>query len=423
MRFPHVLRPSAVAALAIVAACSGGGSAATTTSVAQPAPSTTERVEDGSLVVGAVVPSSGVGAELGNSISTALEVALAEINAAGGVGGTPVRLITLEEGEDAATAALAVQELIQRNVDAIIGPTSSLTTLSTLSATIDAGILTCSPTASALALDEFPDDGLLVRTVPSDSLQARALAEEVEASGRSVALVVYVDDSYGRPFAEATQQAIIANGGQVLPSVGFLSNEGSIADAVEAVIDADPGVVAIIGGAASGPAIINALDAADPTGRLTYVVNDAMRRPDASAQQFDRSLASRIVGVSPLPFASSASFQAALVDVDPETTGVYAHNAYDCLALIALAGQASGSTQPRSLSAAIAALSTSGTSCGTFVACSTALADGSNINYDGPSGVLAIDIGGNVARAEFERFEFDDNGRDVAVGTVVVGSG
>lgn len=417
------MRPWALAALAIIGACSGGGSAATTTSVAQPAPSTTERVDDATLVVGAVVPSSGVGAELGNSISTALEVALAEINAAGGVNGTPVRLITLEEGEDEATAALAVQELLQRNVDAIIGPTSSLTTLRTLAATVDAGVLTCNPTASALALDEFPDDGLLVRTIASDSLQARAIAEEVEASGRSAALVVYVDDSYGRPFAEATQQAIIANGGQALPSVGFLPNEDSIADTVDAVIEAEPGVVAIIGGAASGPAIINALDAADPNGRLTYVVNDSMRRPDASAQPFDRSLASRIVGVSPLPFASSSSFQAALVGVDPETTGVYAHNAYDCLALIALAAQASGTTQPRSLSAAIAALSTSGSSCGTFTSCSVALAEGRNINYDGPGGVLAIDISGNVSRAAFERFRFDVNGRDIASGNVVVGSG
>lgn len=417
------MRPCALVALAILGACDGGGSAVTTTSVAQPAPSTTERIDDGALVVGAVVPSSGIGAELGNSISTALEVALAEINGAGGINGTPVRLITLEEGEDQATAALAVQELIQRNVDAVIGPTSSLTTLRTLAATVDAGVLTCSPTASALALDDFPDDGLLVRTIASDSLQARAIAEEVEASGRSVALVVYVDDSYGRPFAQATQQAIIANGGQTLPSVGFLPNEGSIANAVDAIIEAEPGVVAVIGGAASGPAIINALDAADPSGRLTYVVNDAMRRPDASAQPFDRSLASRIVGVSPLPLTNSSSFQAALVGVDPETTGVYAHNAYDCLTLIALAAQASSTTQPRSLSAAIAAISTSGTSCDTYASCSIALAEGSNINYDGPAGVLAIDISGNVSRAAFERFRFDDNGRDIASGTVVVGSG
>ena len=60
-------------------------------------------------------------------------------------------------------------------------------------------------------------------------------------------------------------------------------------------------------------------------------------------------------------------------------------------------------------------------------ACATgrfaALAEGSNINYDGPSGTMAIDLGGNMSRAEFERFEFDDNGRDVAVGSIVVGTG
>lgn len=423
MRFPLVLRLFSVTALAAVAACSDGGAAATTTTAGQSAPTTTERIDDGTLVVGAVLPSSGIGAELGNSIRAALDAALVEINAAGGVDGTPVRLITLEEGEDAATAGLAVQQLVQRNVDAIIGPTSSLNMLGTLAATVDAEVLTCSPTATALSLDDFPDDSLLLRTIPSDSLQARAIANQVEASGRSSALVVYVDDAYGRPFAQATQQALASNGGQVLTSVGFLPTEDSIADAVDAVIIADPGVVAVIADSTSGPAIINALDAADPDGRLTYVVNDALRRPAASAQPFDKSLNSRIVGVSPLPFSSSASFLAALAAVDPAATGLYAHNAYDCFALIALAAQTSGTTQPRTLSAAVAALSTSGTSCDSFTVCSAALADGSNINYDGPSGTLAIDLGGNVSRGQFERFEFDENGRDVAVGTVVVGSG
>jgi branched-chain amino acid transport system substrate-binding protein len=423
VRSPLVQRLCGIAAVAALAACSNDGTAATTTSAVQSAPTTTERVDDGTLVVGAVLPNSGIGAELGGSMRTALAAALAEINANGGIDGTPVRLITLEEGEDAATAGLAVQQLVQRNVDAIIGPTSSLVTLGTLAATVDAGVLTCSPTATALSLDDFPDDGLLLRTIPSDSLQARAIAEEVEASGRSSALVVYIDDAYGRPFAQATQQAIIANGGQVLQSVGFLPTEDSIADAVDAIIAADPGVVAVIADGTSGPAIINALDAADPTGRLAYVVNDAQRRPSASAQTFDRSLNARIVGVSPLPFAGNAAFQAELEAVDPAATGLFAHNAYDCLVLIALAAQSSGTTQPRTLSAAVSALSTNGTSCSTFTACSAALVEGSNINYDGPTGTMAIDLSGNMSRAEFERFEFDDNGRDIAAGSVVVGSG
>jgi hypothetical protein len=42
------------------------------------------------------------------------------------------------------------------------GPPRRSNTLGTLTATVDAGVLTCSPTATALALDDFPDDGLLL---------------------------------------------------------------------------------------------------------------------------------------------------------------------------------------------------------------------------------------------------------------------
>ena len=38
------------------------------------------------------------------------------------------------------------------------------------------GLVACSPTAAAMALDDFPDRGLFVRTIPSDSLQAAAIA-------------------------------------------------------------------------------------------------------------------------------------------------------------------------------------------------------------------------------------------------------
>ena len=39
-----------------------------------------------------------------------------------------------------------------------------------------AGVVTCSPSATALALDDYPDNKLFFRTVPSDSLEMVAIA-------------------------------------------------------------------------------------------------------------------------------------------------------------------------------------------------------------------------------------------------------
>ena len=62
-----------------------------------------------------------------------------------------------DEGDGPATARDAVADLIDEDVDAVIGPASSTVALATLGDLMRAGILTCSPTATALALDDFPD--------------------------------------------------------------------------------------------------------------------------------------------------------------------------------------------------------------------------------------------------------------------------
>lgn len=410
-------------AVLLMAACSDEGSASTTTTTEPKsvATTTTTRPDDGVLVIGALLPSSGAGSELGRSLADAITVAISEVNAAGGVNGQRVRLITAQEGDSTASAALALQDLVQRGVDAIVGPASSITTLATLGSVVDAGVLTCSPTASALALDDFPDEGLFFRTIPSDSLQARAIALAVEASGKSRPLVVYIDDAYGRPFAQAVEVAIAARGGTVT-SVGFMPNERSIEDAVTAIAAQQPDVIAVVADDTSGPAMIAAIDALD-SGRISYIVNDSMRHPAAAAPSFSDSLTRRIVGVAPLALAGSAGFDEALAAVNQSASGIFAHNAYDCVSIIALAAKSAGSSQPRAMAGSIVSVAASGTACGTFTACSSALEEGRNINYNGPSGNLSIDANGNVLTVDFERFVFDSTGRDVPAGKISVGSG
>ena len=63
------------------------------------------------------------------------------------------------------------------------------------------GVLTCSPTATALALTTTPDSDLFFRTAPSDSLQAIGLAQLAEQTGARTAAVAFLDDVYGRPLA------------------------------------------------------------------------------------------------------------------------------------------------------------------------------------------------------------------------------
>jgi hypothetical protein len=61
------------------------------------------------------------------------------------------------------------------------------------------------------------------------------------------------------------------------------------------------------------------------------------------------------------------------------------------------------------------------TSCATFTQCATELEEGRNIDYDGPSGTLAIGADGDPDAAVFDRFGFDVNGKDISLGRMTVG--
>lgn len=407
-----------VAVAGLLGACSDGSPAADPDETID-STTTTIRPDDGELLIGAILPRNGVAAELGLSMDDALTLAVSEINAADGVNGSPVRVIVREEGDNEATASLAMLELIELGVDAIIGPTSSPNTLATLGTAADAGVLTCSPTASALALDSFPDNGLFIRTIASDSLQAKGLAALVESSGTSSAVVVYVDDNFGRPFAQAARLAVLAEGTLVTAMVGFNGNEDSIDAAVESVVATQAEVVVVIADGTTGPAIISAIDDASII-TPTYVVNDAIRRPTSSAQPFGRSLNARIVGVSPLAYPTSEVFMDALLAVNPATTGLFAANAYDCLNVIALAAVSAESDRPSAIARQIPGVTDQGTPCSNFTVCIAALEAGRLINYSGPGRDLTIGPDGEILTAVFERFTFDSDGRDVGDGFVTV---
>jgi len=196
-----------------------------------------------------------------------------------------------------------------------------------------------------------------------------------------------------------------------MASVPFSADNVSIFSAAGRVAARATEVVVVIGDAVSGQVMLAAIDAAEPTVKPTYIINDAMRRPSASAQPMGIDLAKRITGISPLAYSTNEQFLADL-GATPDNPSPYAANAFDCVNLIALGALASGSTQPALIAAQIPAVSASGSPCMTFAQCRDDLIRGSNINYDGPGGRLTIGINGDLTEADFEVFGFDESGRD-----------
>ena len=130
-------------------------------------------------------------------------MAVREINAAGGVNGQPVVRYVADEGTDQETAAKGLDELLTKDrVDAIVGPASSKVALALMDKIVDEKVVTCSPTATATALSNYPDDGYFFRTIASDALQGKALGEVIAETGRRSTAIITSDDEYGRNLSQ-----------------------------------------------------------------------------------------------------------------------------------------------------------------------------------------------------------------------------
>src|SRR5690606_20491337 len=124
-----------------------------------------------------------------------VELAVREINEAGGVNGKPVVVYHRDSGDASTTKAeSSLEDLISKNVDVVIGPSSSILAERLLPTLVTEGIAMISPSATSPALSSLKDQGLLFRTIPSAALEGSALAD-VAGKDRTVALVYYSDDT------------------------------------------------------------------------------------------------------------------------------------------------------------------------------------------------------------------------------------
>jgi ABC-type branched-subunit amino acid transport system substrate-binding protein len=87
----------------------------------------------GPIKVGAMIPLTGSGATVGESGQIAVELAVRNINAAGGIGGRPIQLVIADYQTDATAGVSEAKRLVhQEKVELVIGPTYSQVTLAVL---------------------------------------------------------------------------------------------------------------------------------------------------------------------------------------------------------------------------------------------------------------------------------------------------
>jgi branched-chain amino acid transport system substrate-binding protein len=165
-----------------------------------------------------------MGGSGGRSVRQAAEMAIAEINARGGIGGRSLALVVQDDGGDSRRAIEAAHALRDDpRVVAVIGHINSGTTLAAATVYNDprSGVAALSPTASS---PEVTNAGpWTFRVSPSDLAYGPALAKWGHARGRRRAAILYSNDEYGRGVSASFAGAFRQAGGQVVAQDPYLT--------------------------------------------------------------------------------------------------------------------------------------------------------------------------------------------------------
>ncbi len=382
----------------------------------------TTQPSTGPLVLGTLLPMTGGLAHVGPAEEAGLQLAVKDIDTAGGVLGQPVTLLDSDSGDAfSAVASQSVDRMLARHVEAIVGATGSSVTLTVIDKVVGAGVALVSPADASSKLTGYPDRGLYARIVPPDSFEASTMAARLRAAGHLRVAVLFERDAYATGYAQELQSDVVKAGGRVLAAIEYDGRSTDFSGQAAQVAAAAPQAVVVIG-TGEAHAVVQALvrSGAGPD-LVPLYVSDLALWPGL-AKGLTPAQSAGITGLRP-GAAPSPQFLARLARQAPDLTDTgYAAQTYDATVLVALAAAAARSTQGKDIAAALPALTTGRTTCTTYQECLALIAVNQSIAYVGQAGAVRLDAAGEPLDGTVGSYRFGADGTYPPIGSYVSGT-
>lgn len=368
------------------------------------------------IILGYTGPLESIVAEMG----PAAELAIKEVSESGKfLGGKTITTIIGDSTcVDASAATAAAERLITADgVKGIVGgDCSGVTGAMLTNVAMPNGIVMVSPSATSPGLTHTnnEDNGLFFRTAPSDARQGQVMSDILLESGITEVAVTYTNNDYGKGLADAFQASYEAAGGKITITAAHEDGKADYSAEVGALASAGGQRLVVAGYVDQGGSGI--VRAALDTGAFdTFHFPDGMISTtliDKFGSEIDGS-----GGQHPSPSPElAARFTEIAATAGFNATSPFAPESYDAAALILLAMQAAGSSEPADYKDKIFDVANAPgekIQSGELAKALEILANGGDIDYVGASGVELI--GPGEAAGNYREMTVE-GGKDVTVG-------
>jgi ABC-type branched-subunit amino acid transport system substrate-binding protein len=352
------------------------------------------------LTIGAMLSQTGTVGSAGLDHLLAVQLAVDEINAAGGVLGHTLAVVNEDDHSDETRAAAAVQALIDgQHVPAIIGGISSGSTLRAAMVTVPRQVVLASGASTSTLLTGLSP--YFFRTCPSDALQGQLLAKRAVAKGFMRVAIAFVPSAYGMGLSDAFSADFAQLGGTVTVALMMPLNQSSYRTLLQQIFATNPDAVLLVNYAVDATQIIRDYVSAYALQQTFWFFTDSTQDSSfvagvgASNFGFPHEGTGSATPSGPAYDRLASAFQARYGKL-PE--GFSPHH-YDATYLVALSMQEAGKSDGPSLQSHIRRVADPPGIVfgpGDWAAARAAIQAGSKVNYEGASGSVDVDGNGDV---------------------------
>jgi ABC-type branched-subunit amino acid transport system substrate-binding protein len=359
-----------------------------------------QAAQDG-IKLGAILSTSGDHGQVGQAQLLSMQLAVDEINAAGGVNGRTLLIVSRDDQNNPDRASEAARDLMENvHVAAILGTTNSAMTLPVLALTVPANILVMTDVDCGPAFATADTNDTVFCTAEPLTRDGQVLADRAIAKHFTKAAIIAAPDPYGREIATGFAGTFTQGGGTITASVSYVEASPEYAPLLREVFAAGrPDTIVLAGYAQDSAEIIEDYLETYTSMGVFWFFGPAQGNPDFATAVGPDHFTFPHEGVDTNAGPGSDAFTAAFQKAFPTTTSEPEPGAYDGVYAIALAMTAAGSTDSDAMKPSLRAINDpSGVKVGPgeYRHAIDLLRTGSKINYEGASGSVDFDAHGNV---------------------------
>ncbi len=368
------------------------------------------------ISLGSLLTSTGALAGIGSDMLRAVDLAVSEVNDAGGLlDGKTVVLTNQDDGSDEGLATAAAQAHVDAGITAFVGAVGSGFSLAAADVATPAGVVMVSPSSTSPLLSDYADDGYFFRTCPSDALQGTLLAQRALAAGHTTAAIIHVPGAYGEGMADFFETTFTGGGGTITSKIEYTEEQSDYIQLWTDIFANAPQAVVMPAYPTDGAQMINDYLGGFATQNASFYFADALANDDFTGLVGNANFTFTHEGTAP-SFAGpeAAHFDTAYAAEHGEDPGAFLGNAYDAAMLLMLAIEAGGSTDGADIRDNLIDVSSGGTAYGAkdLADLIAAAGAGDDINYEGASSAVDFEANGDII-APYDIWEVGASGVDV----------